>query len=190
MTPPTLRSERRERFVKILRENSVFGCDHYEESTAERFIIEVAEKLADASLSRTERQQEEKPDVMDGILESEKLAQIERAALLAFEAAFKIENGNIPWHKNRPEWTRLRKKLVEKHQSDPEYFKKYAVWQKSDGKYVTGSSPQKMRQDPDGFLLALDAYEAGSEVPQNPRPEYKKVVTVEEEIVQNPNRSK
>lgn len=89
----------------------------------------------------------------------------EHSALVSFEAAFKIENGNIPWHKTKPEWTRLRKKLVEKHQSDPDYFKKYLIWYNDTGKFVGGQNVQQLRRDPAGFILALNIFDAAHAAP-------------------------
>jgi len=99
-------------------------------------------------------------DIVDGILEAGKTGMVVQDALLAFEAAFKIENGNIPWFKNRPEWTRLRKKLVEKYLIDKDYFKKYLIWYNDTGKFAGGMNVQQLRRDPDGFLLALNIFDA------------------------------
>lgn len=85
--------------------------------------------------------------------------KVERETLFSFEAAFKIENGNIPWFKTKPEWTRLRKKLVEKHQSDPDYFKKYLIWYNDAGKFSGGMNVQQLRRDPEGFILALNIFD-------------------------------
>lgn len=81
-------------------------------------------------------------------------------ALLAFEEAFKVENGNIAWFKAKPEWTRLRKKLVDAHLKDNNYFKKYVVWYNEQGKFKGGMNVQQMRRDPDGFVLAMNLFEA------------------------------
>jgi hypothetical protein len=155
----TLRRERIQKFTEILVEFKVSPYDYAQKpQLILPWLDNLAEALADASLSRTEKS--EKPEIMDGILESEAHAQPQMVALLAFEAAFKIENGNIPWFKNRPEWTRLRKKLVEKYQSDPEYFKKYLIWYNEAGKFAGGMNMQQLRRDPDGFVLALNIFDA------------------------------
>jgi len=90
-------------------------------------------------------------------------AQTEHNALVSFEDAFKIENGNIPWFKTKPEWTSLRKKLVEKYLTDHDYFKKYQIWYNDNGKFSGGMNVQQLRRDPEGFLLALNIFEATSE---------------------------
>ena len=58
MTKQTLRKERRRKFEQILEENGVFACTHYfADGTKER--SKLAELLADAAESRTERKTDE-----------------------------------------------------------------------------------------------------------------------------------
>jgi len=99
-------------------------------------------------------------------------AKVQHDTLAAFEVAFKLDPGNIAWFNQKPEWGRLRRKLVDKYQLDPDYFKKYHKWYTEEGKFAGGMNVQQMRRDPDGFILAMNIFEAASvEIPQNPERE-------------------
>jgi len=211
MTPQTLTAQRREKFTKIIEQSELYAeCNlQWNDAYLETGVKAVVEQLIEASLSRSERATDEQPveykvtsstfvngkqvgkDIVDGILESDAKAKTEHAALDAFEVAFKLDPGNIPWFKTKPEWTRLRRVLVEKYLSDPDYFKKYHKWYTEAGKFAGGMNIQQMRRDPDGFVLAMNIFEAatiGEVAHKTDLPQYKKVVAVEEEIAQNPNR--
>lgn len=113
--------------------------------------------------------------------------KVEHDTLVAFEEAFKIENGNIPWFKTKPEWTRLRAKLVERYQSDREYFKKYRKWYEEVGKFGGGMNVQQLRRDPEGFVLALNIFDAAN-APEGveERPEFKPFVPEQGKFVPRP----
>lgn len=173
----TLDRERRQKFDKIILAWIADSPAITDVTGDESLLSEETEKLAvllvAAARSRTEIQAEEKkPDIVDAILEQDAKAKTQHDTLAAFEVAFKLDPGNIAWFNQKPEWTRLRKKLVEKYLTDPDYFKKYHKWYTEEGKFAGGMNVQQMRRDPDGFVLALNIFEAASvEIPQNPERE-------------------
>lgn len=175
----TLDRERRQKFDKILRNSWVFDMSfswREVEGDAEEMLKEIIDELVLAARSRTEIQAEEKkPDMVDAILEQDAKGKLQHDTLAAFEVAFKLDPGNIAWFNTKPEWKRLRAKLVEKYQSDPDYFKKYRIWYDEKGKFAGGMNVQQMRRDPDGFVLALNIFEADTIVgiTQNPHEEGK-----------------
>ena len=60
--------------------------------------------------------------------------------LLAFEASFGVNTEKeqmLAWYGRKPEWTKLRKEVVELYQADMQCFEKYKVWRLTT--YVKGA---------------------------------------------------
>ncbi len=128
-----------------------------------------AEENADSSINRVKRVNTEIKGIEASIMQGRPTTQedidpakVQHDTLAAFEVAFKLDPGNIAWFNTKPEWGRLRRKLVDKYQLDPDYFKKYHKWYTEEGKFAGGMNVQQMRRDPDGFVLALNIFESAT----------------------------
>lgn len=89
-----------------------------------------------------------KPDMLDMLLEQEAKAQPIHNACLAFENALLGSTVSAwPWDSNS-KWQKFAKWVAAQ---DPADFQRYAEWRKSDGKFHAMSN-NKIRQDPQMFI--------------------------------------
>jgi hypothetical protein len=89
-----------------------------------------------------------KPDLLDMLLENEAIAQPIRNACLEFETALLGSTVSAwPWDSNS-KWQKFAKWVAAQ---EPSQFFKYAEWRKKDGKYQAMSN-NKIRQDPQMFM--------------------------------------
>lgn len=95
-------------------------------------------------------------------------AKVEYLALIAFETSFGVntKKGQIlHWYARKPEWTKLRKFVVELYQNDSQCFEKYKVWRKTP--YVSGAVSLKgVQSNPLSFMASWVAFTEATQ-PQN-----------------------
>jgi hypothetical protein len=169
MTPKTLRKERIQKFEKIV---SVWIADSpaiedviLDSTILEEEITKLSVLLADAAESRTERKTDI-PGIEAAIFQDRPVVaadlpdKTEHSAIMAFESAFGITSSSWAgkWHSGKPEWTRLRKWVVETWKERPTCFDEYVAFKKGDGKYLGLMDVTQIARNPENFYTSWDVF--------------------------------
>lgn len=181
MTPQTLRKERRRKFISILSEFGAIQHPILGEQDAEQLCTwreKLAELLADAAESRSERKTDETKgrynvkgieaamfadrQVTDDDLQHEHAR--EKAAIDAFEKALGIP-ANWNWYPAKTSeaatWRQFRAELVKLYEADNKCFEKYQTWRKTP--YVKGAvSNSTIQRFPQNWMTYWSDYCASS----------------------------
>ena len=182
MTPKTLRKQRLEKFLEILKK-------HFPEATG-LVLIGIAEELETASLSRSEVRGIEAA-IFAGrpVTEEDMEEKTIRAACNEFESALGF--GSLPWD-STADWTQLRKFVVKVYQTNPQEFRKFEEWRKGEGKYQ-GCTNKSIRENPSIFIdTHHPTFKASTAMykTDETRPEYKPFVPEERNYVPRPENIK
>jgi hypothetical protein len=157
----TLRRERIQKFTDILKKED----QGYHSTT---WCMRVAELLADAAESRTERKTGEyvttiETAIQAGVPVTEEMLdklKVQSAAIMAFESAFGITSTSWAgkWHGGKPEWTRLRKWVIETWKERPTCFEEYIAFKKGGGKYLGLMDVTQIARNPENFYTSWDVF--------------------------------
>jgi hypothetical protein len=86
--------------------------------------------------------------------------KVQSAAIMAFESAFGITSTSWAgkWYSGKPEWTRLRKWVVETWKERPTCFEEYIAFKKGDGKYLGLMDVTQIARNPENFYTSWDVF--------------------------------
>ena len=117
---------------------------------------------------------EEKPDIVDGILENLKKTQAIQEACDFFEQAFGF--GSLPWDA-KPAWRKFAQWVYTTYSEDSTALKDYATWRHGKGQYKGAMTNTAIRNNPQIFMdtgwptfLAYTAMYPNGEVPAKGTP--------------------
>lgn len=189
MTPKTLRKERREKFLEILKK-------HFPQETG-LVLIDIADELAAAAESRSELRGIQAAMFGDRpVTEADLDPTGEDPALKAFEEAMRTP-GNWNWYpaktSDEKAWRDLREFVGKVYREEGKRgFEEYFTW--SIQPYSRGAmSVLAIKQNPGNFPASWAAFKASARYAKKTdeeRPEYKKFVPEEKNHVSRPDHIK
>jgi hypothetical protein len=176
----TLRRERIQKFREIILKSEIYMQSRIDVDELEAEVNEICAALADAAESRTERKTDEYVTTIEAAMQAgvpvtdeimDKL-KVQSAAIMAFESAFGITSTSWAgkWHGGKPEWTRLRKWVIEVWKERHTCFEEYVAFKKGDGKYLGLMDVTQIARNPENFYTSWDVFmrDAGK-VEQSPQ---------------------
>lgn len=185
----TLRKERIQKFREIICKSEIYMQCRLDIDDLEAEVNEICAALADAAESRTERKNvagieaaifQDRPVVAADLPD-----KTEHSAIMAFESAFGITSSSWAgkWYSGKPEWTRLRKWVVETWKERPACFEEYVTFKKGDGKYLGLMDVTQIARNPENFYTSWDVFVRDTGKVE--QPQYQKYVEKEGDYVPN-----